>query len=764
VKSRVLSRAAVLAALSLFLVSAFCQAQSAPPAADTYDSSKSTSTNYGTQTSLDLANGESSYIQFNLSTLPAGATVGKATLRLYVNSVTTAGSFDAYQVTSSWSEKSLTYRTAPAMGGSATGGNPVSVTTSSAGEFLVIDITPLVQDWVSGSQPNDGIVLELTTSSGSFAFDSKESTNTSHQPELEISLTGPVGPQGPQGAMGLNGPTGPAGPTGPTGPAGAKGATGPAGTTGSTGVTGPAGPIGPTGPAGAKGATGSAGPSGSTGATGATGPAGPTGSAGPAGSTGATGPAGPIGPTGPAGAKGATGSTGPSGSTGATGPPGPLGPAGPAGPTGSQGPQGPGVGFTFLGAFSPSATYAINDAVTYLGSTYVSTAASQGPSNPTPNNNSAAWSLIAAAGSAGSAGSAGPAGTTGSTGPSGPAGPAGAPGPVGSPGPLGPQGPQGTQGPQGVGLTYLGTFDSTKAYVVNNAVTYLGSTYVATQASQGPSNPTPDKNPTVWSLMAAAGTASFTGAAGNLATFTGTSSGIQDSGTSLSGLAPKASPVFTGSITTPLATGGLVTTAAGGVLSTEQSLASSQFPALSGDLAGSNGSLAVTVSRINGVSLPAISGATGVLYDNSGTLSVAPISGSMIPPNSVTATQLAAQYSKGICVEIWGGTGSANVLQSGDDAISNNTCFNDSGVTRIITAVKCRSDSSSNKTTVSPSVGSAGSGTSILGAALTCGSSYAYSPAGSIASSSWVSGTGIDPGMGGTITGTNIAMIVEYIY
>jgi hypothetical protein len=315
-----------------------------------------------------------------------------------------------------------------------------------------------------------------------------------------------------------------------------------------------------------------------------------------------------------------------------------------------------------------------------------------------------------------------------------------------------------------VGLTYLGTFDSTKSYVVNNAVTYLGSTYVATQASQGPSNPTPDKNPTVWSLMAAAGTASFTGTAGTLATFTGTSSGIQDSGTSLSGLAPKASPVFTGSITTPLATGGLVTTASGGVLSTEQSLASSQFPALSGDLAGSNGSLSVTVSKINGVSLPAISGATGVLYDNSGTLSVAPISGSMIPPNSVTATQLAAQYSRGVCVEIWGGTGSANTLQSGDDAISNNTCFNDSGVTRIITAVKCRSDSSSNKTTVSPSVGSAGSGTAILGAALTCGSSYAYSPAGSIASSSWVSGTGIDPGMGGTITGTNIAMVVEYIY
>jgi len=54
----------------------------------------------------------------------------------------------------------------------------------------------------------------------------------------------------------------------------------------------------------------------------------------------------------------------------------------------------------------------------------------------------------------------------------------------------------------------------------------------------------------------------------------------------------------------------------------------------------------VTVSRINGAPFPAISGATGVLYDNAGTLSVANISGAMIAPNSVTAAQLGPQYSR----------------------------------------------------------------------------------------------------------------------
>jgi len=71
----------------------------------------------------------------------------------------------------------------------------------------------------------------------------------------------------------------------------------------------------------------------------------------------------------------------------------------------------------------------------------------------------------------------------------------------------------------------------------------------------------------------------------------------------------------------------------------------------------------------------------------------------------VTAAQLGPQYSRGSCVEIWGGTGASNALQLGDDAISNNTCYNDSGVTRTITAVKCRSDNGSNKTTINPSLG-----------------------------------------------------------
>jgi len=140
------------------------------------------------------------------------------------------------------------------------------------------------------------------------------------------------------------------------------------------------------------------------------------------------------------------------------------------------------------------------------------------------------------------------------------------------------------------------------------------------------------------------------------------------------------------------------------------------------------------------------------------------ITGAKMANNTVTATQLAAQYSKGSCTEAWGGSGTSHALTSGDDAVVNNTCYNDSGVTRTITAVKCRSDNGSNTTTVNPTFGSAGTGTTILSGALTCGNSYAYSSSGTVSNASWTTGTGIDPAMGGTLTGTSIAVIIEYTF
>jgi hypothetical protein len=150
---------------------------------------------------------------------------------------------------------------------------------------------------------------------------------------------------------------------------------------------------------------------------------GPQGSAGPAGPTGSQGPIGPVGPA---------GSQGPRGITGAPGAPGPAGANG--------------VGFNFLNAFGPYATYAENDVVTYNGSSYVAIVPNgPNPYGPTPDKNPS-WSVMAAVGATGATGPAGPQGSIGDPGPQ---------GLMGNPGPIGPAGPVGPQGPAGGVLSFV---------------------------------------------------------------------------------------------------------------------------------------------------------------------------------------------------------------------------------------------------------------------------------------------------------------------
>jgi hypothetical protein len=231
----------------------------APPSADTFVSSSTPKTNYGSTIALVVGSGTTSYVRFDLAGIPAGSSISKATLRLYVDAVAKNGTFDVYQLNSSWAENTLTYNTPPPpLGLSVTNGTGVSITTASWNQFLLIDITALAQSWVNGTVPNNGVAL-TSGSNGSFSFDPKESLLTGNGPELEIAFNGGTGPQGPQG------PIGPAGPQGPQGVAGAVGPTGATGLQSATGLQGAQGPLGPMGLTGAQGLQGVAGPQGAAG-------------------------------------------------------------------------------------------------------------------------------------------------------------------------------------------------------------------------------------------------------------------------------------------------------------------------------------------------------------------------------------------------------------------------------------------------------------------------------------------------------------------
>jgi hypothetical protein len=151
------------------------------------------------------------YIKFQLqSSLPpttGAANVAKATLKLFLSGTNPSGAVDIYPVTSAWTESTLT--TAPPTLSSTA--FATAITVGNTDQFLVVDVTQLVQQWLEGSAngglDNDGIALLADTNTTYAVFDSKESLVTSHEPRLEIVLVN-SGPQGPQGVPGPPGTPG----------------------------------------------------------------------------------------------------------------------------------------------------------------------------------------------------------------------------------------------------------------------------------------------------------------------------------------------------------------------------------------------------------------------------------------------------------------------------------------------------------------------------------------------------------------------------
>jgi hypothetical protein len=489
-----LSRRAAVRLLSIVLATlASTTAATAAQVALIGDTSVSTarpSTNFGTLANLYVGNGNSALLQFDLSTLPAGtisSQIAHATLTVFVNRVNAAGSVTLSPATSAWSESSVTSSTAPSVGATSS-----IFLASASGQYVTLDVTALVQGWITTPATNFGFAL--TSDTANLLLDSKENDETAHAATLDITITsqgatGPQGIQGPQGTQGVQGAQGVQGSIGPAGPQGVLGATGPIGSqgipgvAGANGATGPSGSEGPTGPAGTIGvvsnwssstiyqvgqvvfcaACSSNGSSyvaliGNTNQD----PPNQTGiwnliaQQGAIGAQGIQGPVGPIGPSGPIGPIGLAGSAGPTGTTGAIGP---IGPIGPIGLTGSAGPTGAAGTFSPAGNWSSANTYQPGQVVycaacSINGSSYIALGTSTNSATD-PSTNTTVWGLVAA-------------GAVGPTGPQGPTGPAG---------PTGSQGPAGTGGSSG--FAWVGNIenasDTATYYTAPTSTTGLSS-------------------------------------------------------------------------------------------------------------------------------------------------------------------------------------------------------------------------------------------------------------------------------------------------
>ena len=235
-------------------------------------------------------------------------------------------------------------------------------------------------------------------------------------------------------------------------------------------------------------------------------------------SVGATGATGATGPQGAQGIQGIQGIAGAAGLQGATGVTGPIGLTGATGATGASG-----AGLNYKSTWSSSTTYAVNDAVSYNGSSYVATTSNQ---NVAPATDPTVWTVLAQAGPTGvtgpqgiqgAIGATGAAGVQGTTGVAGAVGATGAIGATGATGPTGATGATGATGSQG--MLWIGTYSNTTTYNSGNVVSLNGTSYIARQTSLLGVNPATDSG-TNWSVVAQVGATGPTGPQG-AAGFTG---------------------------------------------------------------------------------------------------------------------------------------------------------------------------------------------------------------------------------------------------
>jgi hypothetical protein len=122
----------------------------------------------------------------SLPVLPAGKTLQRATLRVYLDAVFTAGKLDVLPIAApDWSEKTVTWNTGVKAASSPSASK--SFGSGNEGTWLEVDVTQIVQQWYSGALPNRGFIL--SSSAGFVDIRTKEDLNgkkLQYAPQLVI--------------------------------------------------------------------------------------------------------------------------------------------------------------------------------------------------------------------------------------------------------------------------------------------------------------------------------------------------------------------------------------------------------------------------------------------------------------------------------------------------------------------------------------------------------------------------------------------------
>ena len=154
-------------------------------AGDAHTSSATPTTKLGTNGALTVSAAGNAYLVFDFSSLPietTGAAINKAVLMLWVSKVAAPGKVMVTRLQGPWSEATIVHNTTPPIGSDEV----TNIAVSKAKQFITIDVTQLVKDTLDLTYPNYGLGIVPQDAGVDAAFDSKESTTTSHEPRLTL--------------------------------------------------------------------------------------------------------------------------------------------------------------------------------------------------------------------------------------------------------------------------------------------------------------------------------------------------------------------------------------------------------------------------------------------------------------------------------------------------------------------------------------------------------------------------------------------------
>ena len=166
------------------------------PSDDTYIRGDQPSNNFGSDNKFEVRpdNGADrrGLVKFDLSSIPANATITSATLYLFEQSSKSGQTTSLHRVTSNWNENSATWQSWGSPGGDFDSSISYYTFIPDQGNCLVtLDVTSLVQLWVNGTYLNHGLMLYSAGPNHTISYTSKEDGTASRQPKLDISYTVP---------------------------------------------------------------------------------------------------------------------------------------------------------------------------------------------------------------------------------------------------------------------------------------------------------------------------------------------------------------------------------------------------------------------------------------------------------------------------------------------------------------------------------------------------------------------------------------------